>query len=100
MEYRVKDIYRQYRKKHFTFGVEQGAFQELDLFMEEQVAGLCAVGVRKSETGPAVATMLLETVPALLKTYQEQAGKKTKRPLNEVIFIYIFIYLFYFILFF
>lgn len=52
--------------------------------MEDQVAGLCAVGVRKSDTGPAVASMLVETVPALLKTYQEQAGKKSPRSLNEV----------------
>lgn len=85
MEYRVKESYRRHRKRHFTFGVELGAYQGLDLLMEEQVAALCAVGVRKSETGPAVATMLVETVPALLKTFQEQAGKKLTRPLNEVI---------------
>lgn len=30
MEYRVSDIYRRYRKKHFTFGVEHGACQGLD----------------------------------------------------------------------
>jgi hypothetical protein len=99
MEYRVKDAYRVHRKKHFAFGIELGACQGLDLLMEEQVAGLCAVGVRKSETGPAVATMLVETVPALFKTFQDQAGKKPPRPLNEVMSLpgfYLFIFLIYF----
>ena len=62
------------------FGIELGACQGLDLLMEEQVAGLCAVGVRKSETGPAVATKFVETVPALFKTFQYRAGKKLPRP--------------------
>jgi len=42
MEYRINDSYRVYWKKYFTFGVEQGARQGLDLLMEEQVASLCA----------------------------------------------------------
>ena len=86
IEYRVKDAYRVHRKKHFAFGIEKGACQGLDLLMEDQVAGLCAVDVRKSETGPAVvASMLVETVPALLKTFNDQAGKIPPRLLNEVI---------------
>lgn len=87
MEYRVQDIYRIHRKKHFTFGVEVGACQGLCLLMEEQVAALGAVGVRKSESGPLVATLLVEVVPDLLKTYNEQAAKKPRRTLNEVMHI-------------
>ena len=83
MEYRVKDSYRIHRKVNFSFGTEMGNCQGLDLLMEEQVASLCAVGVRKSASGPATATLLVETLPALYKTYLEQAGKKS-RPLNEV----------------
>ena len=99
MEYRVQDTYRIYRKKHFTFGVEEGACQGLCLLMEEQVAALGAVGVRKSESGPLVATMMVETVPDLMKTYNEQAGKKPRRPLNEVMHMG-FLYLNFIIVFF
>ena len=49
MEYRVKDAYRVFWKKHFTFGVEDGACQPLDMLMEENVAAHNATTVRKSE---------------------------------------------------
>ena len=84
MEYRVKPEYRRHRKKYFSFGVEQGACQGLDLIMEEQVANMIATTVKRSESGPVVASMMVESSRELRNAFLKQGGKNPMRELNRV----------------
>ena len=87
MEYRVQPEYRIHRKKYFSFSVEAGACQGLDLIMEEQVANMIATTVKRSESGPAVASMMVESSHELRSAFLHQGGKNPPRQLNRVQFL-------------
>jgi hypothetical protein len=92
LEYRVKDAYRIFRKEHFTFGIEDGACQSLDMIMEEKVAAHNATTVRKSEIGTKVAALCVESNPKMRETFLKQSGKPPIRVLNRVKLISIYHY--------
>lgn len=87
MEYRVQPEYRFHRKKYFSFGAEAGACQGLDLIMEEQVANMIATTVKRSESGPAVASMMVESSHETRSAFLKQGGKNPPRQLNRVSYL-------------
>ena len=62
------------------------------MFMEEQVARMGDMTVRKSESGPAAAAIMVEANPKMRETFFVQAGKSPLKVVNRVSIYLLFKY--------